>query len=53
MQAALKEIKSKYGDTEVQKVKLEQVLGGMRGIPALFYDTSALDPRTVIFFPYL
>lgn len=47
LQASLKELQEKYGESEISKIKVEQVLGGMRGIQAIFYDTSALDPRTV------
>lgn len=38
-----KEVKAKYGDKVVGEVKVSQVLGGMRGIQGLFYETSKLD----------
>jgi citrate synthase len=38
-----KEVKAKYGDKVVSEVKVSQILGGMRGIPGLFYETSKLD----------
>ena len=46
----LRDLKEKYGDKEIQKIKVEQVLGGSRGLASLLYNTSALDPRTVNFF---
>lgn len=38
-----KQVKAKYGDNVVSEVKVSQILGGMRGIPGLFYETSKLD----------
>ena len=38
-----KDVKAKYGDKIVGEVKVSQVLGGMRGIQGLFYETSKLD----------
>lgn len=38
-----KDVKTKYGDKVVSEVKVSQILGGMRGIPGLFYETSKLD----------
>lgn len=38
-----KEVKAKYGDKIIGEVKVSQVLGGMRGIQGLFYETSKLD----------
>ena len=38
-----KQVKAKYGDKVVSEVKVSQILGGMRGIPGLFYETSKLD----------
>lgn len=43
----LRDLKEKYGDREISKIKVEQVLGGSRGLPSLLYNTSNLDPRTV------
>ena len=39
-----KEVRTLYGDKVVGEVKVSQVLGGMRGINGLFYETSKLDP---------
>ena len=38
-----KEVKALYGEKVVGEVKVSQVLGGMRGINGLFYETSKLD----------
>lgn len=43
-----KNVKAKYGDKIIQEVKVNQVLGGMRGIQGLFYETSKLDPQNGI-----
>jgi citrate synthase len=39
-----KEVKNLYGEKVVGEVKVSQVLGGMRGINGLFYESSKLDP---------
>ena len=36
-------VKQLYGDKTLCEVKVSQVLGGMRGINAMFYETSKLD----------
>ena len=38
-----KDVKQRLGDKVVSEVKVSQILGGMRGIPGLFYETSKLD----------
>lgn len=40
-----KEVKEQYGQKSLGEIKVEQVLGGMRGIPGLFYETSKLDAQ--------
>ena len=45
----LKDLKVKYGDKEIQKIKVDQVIGGSRGLASILYNTSNLDPRTVLF----
>ena len=40
-----KEVKEKYGDKKIGEIKVSQVLGGMRGITGLFYETSKLDAQ--------
>ena len=46
-------MKKKYGNREIGTVTVDQALGGMRNIFGLFYDTSLLDPRTVLLFYYI
>ena len=40
----LKEVKEQYGEKKLGDIKVNQVLGGMRGMIGLFYETSKLDP---------
>jgi citrate synthase len=44
------ELRKEYGDTPIQEVTVEQVLGGMRGIKSLVCETSYLDPMSGIRF---
>lgn len=46
----LRELRVKYGEKEIQKIKVEQVLGGSRGLFSILYNTSNLDARTVLTF---
>lgn len=39
----IKEVKTKHGEKVIGEVKVNQILGGMRGINGLFYDSSKLD----------
>ncbi len=39
-----KEVISNYGDVVIDNIKVSQVLGGMRDIPALVCETSFVDP---------
>lgn len=41
----LENIKSKQGDKIIDNVKVNQVIGGMRGIKSLLWDISNLDPE--------
>lgn len=41
----MKAFAKEYGDTEVTKVTLKQILGGARGIRALICDTSSVEPE--------
>jgi len=43
-QAALKEIKAKYGSSKLGEITVDQAIGGMRGMKALLSDISAVDP---------
>jgi len=45
-----KKVKQAYGDKVIHEVKVSQVLGGMRGIPGLFYETSKLDANKGILY---
>ncbi len=38
-----KEVKEQYGSKKLAEVTVGQVMGGMRGMPGLFYETSKLD----------
>lgn len=40
-----KEVKKLYGERVVSEVKVNQILGGMRGIPGLYYESSKLDAQ--------
>lgn len=42
-QERLKNIKKQYGDKELHAVTVNMVLGGMRGITGMLYETSLLD----------
>ena len=46
-QKELIEIRQKYGEKKMSEVTVNQIIGGMRGVKAIFYDTSKLDPITV------
>lgn len=39
----LKEVRETYGDKKLGDITVSQVIGGMRGMKALFYDGSKLD----------
>lgn len=41
----IKSFKKQYGKVVIDEVKLEQVYGGMRGIPAIVWEGSVLDPN--------
>ena len=36
--------RKEHGDTVVGEVTVAQVIGGMRGVPGMLYETSKLDP---------
>lgn len=44
------ELRKKHGDTVIGEITIEQVLSGMKGMPALLTETSNLDPLTGIQF---
>ena len=43
-QAALKKIKVEHGDKIVDKVSVDQLIGGARSIKSMLWETSLLDP---------
>ena len=43
-QAALKKIKTEHGDKIVDKVTVDQLIGGARSIKSMLWETSLLDP---------
>ncbi|XP_011205567.2 probable citrate synthase, mitochondrial [Bactrocera dorsalis] len=49
-QERLKKFVKEHGNTKLGEVKISQIYGGMRGIPALLCETSLLDPNEGIRF---
>ena len=47
-QKLLASIRKEYGEKILEEVKVNQVIGGMRGMTSLIYETSKLDPWTGI-----
>ncbi|KAJ3522834.1 hypothetical protein NM688_g8817 [Phlebia brevispora] len=43
-QEQLKALKKQHGQASLGEVKVEQVIGGMRGLKAMLWDASVLDP---------
>lgn len=46
----VKKIRKENGKTKIGEVIVNQVYGGMRGIPAMYWETSLLDPEEGIRF---
>ncbi len=46
----IKNILKEHGDKKVDEVTVAQLIGGMRGVKSMVYDTSALDPEEGIRF---
>lgn len=46
----IKKLRAKHGNTVISQVKLDQIYGGQRGIPALVWEGSVLDPEDGIRF---
>jgi citrate synthase len=46
----LNQIKKEHGNKTIGEVKLDQVISGMREIPAMFYEGSQLDAQSGITF---
>ncbi|KAJ7470695.1 citrate synthase-like protein [Mycena latifolia] len=49
-QEQLKKLKAEHAQTVVGDVKVENIIGGMRGIKAMLWDASVLDPNEGIRF---
>ncbi|XP_078437892.1 citrate synthase, mitochondrial-like [Wolffia australiana] len=49
-QDRLKKLKSEHGKVELGKISLDMVIGGMRGMTGLLWETSLLDPEEGIRF---
>ena len=43
-QKTLKHIKDKHGEVVIGDITVDQMIGGMRGMPGILYDTSKLHP---------
>ena len=43
-QVELKEFNKEHGKTVIGEATVGQVIGGMRGLPAMLYETSKLHP---------
>jgi len=43
-QAELKEVKEKYSKVKIGEITVDQVIGGMRGMPGMLWDASLLHP---------
>jgi citrate synthase len=46
----LKHVKQHYGEKKIGEIKVSQVIGGMRGMTGLFYETSKLDANKGIMY---
>jgi citrate synthase len=46
----LKDVKEQYGEKKLGDIKVSQVIGGMRGMTGLFYETSKLDAQKGIMY---
>jgi citrate synthase len=46
----VKAMSKEHGDKVVDKMTVEQLIGGMRSVKAMIYDTSSLDPEEGITF---
>ncbi|KAK4411005.1 Citrate synthase, mitochondrial [Sesamum angolense] len=49
-QERLKKLKSEYGKVQLGNITIDMVLGGMRGMTGLLWETSLLDPEEGIRF---
>ena len=44
LRSHFKSLQTKYGDHEIQKVKVHHILNGMKDLPGYFHATSTTDP---------
>jgi len=44
-QAAMKELKAKYGNMSLGEVTVDQCIGGGRDVKCMYYETSLLDAQ--------
>ncbi|CCM02359.1 uncharacterized protein FIBRA_04454 [Fibroporia radiculosa] len=49
-QARLKQLKAEHGQAVIGDVKVEQIIGGMRGLKSMLWEASVLDPMEGIRF---
>jgi citrate synthase len=49
-QAAMKELKAKYGNMSLGEVTVDQCIGGARGVKCMLWETSLLDAEEGIRF---
>jgi citrate synthase len=50
LRAEIKSIVKEHGDKKVDEVTVEQLIGGMRSVKSMIWDTSSLDPEEGIRF---
>ncbi|MEZ4909812.1 MAG: citrate (Si)-synthase [Saprospiraceae bacterium] len=50
LKAELKSLVKEHGDKKIDEVKIEQLVGGMRSVKSMIWDTSSLDPEEGIRF---
>lgn len=43
-QVEVKEFRQQYGSAKIGEITVAQVIGGMRGMPGMLYETSKLHP---------
>jgi len=49
-QSEVKDFKKEFGSKTIGEVTVNQVIGGMRGLPGMLYETSKLDAMDGIFY---
>jgi hypothetical protein len=46
-QEALKKLRAEHGSAVVGDIKVENIIGGMRGLKSMLWEASVLDPNEV------